>query len=257
MKQPLNIGKEPSLHKIVITSAFLHLLFIAFIVVPVKTREREFRSYFVNLVGPVEVHRGVTPRVAREAKKKIVAKKRRVAKKKTAIPESKAGMSLESVDKAAREIERIRAISALSKRKKEEERLAREIERIRAISALSRHKEEREKTHQIEVVGKGVYESSPRGSGIPGKVSREVSDSYYAIITRKIWAQWVYPDFDAERLEVVISIRIDGYGNVISHEIEDSSGNKLFDHSAINAILKASPLPPPLVEMEIGVRFYL
>jgi outer membrane biosynthesis protein TonB len=30
----------------------------------------------------------------------------------------------------------------------------------------------------------------------------------------------------------------------------------LFDSSALKAISKASPLPPPHEEMEIGVRFY-
>jgi TonB family protein len=56
---------------------------------------------------------------------------------------------------------------------------------------------------------------------------------------------------------VVISIKIDSQGKVVSQEIEKSSGNILFDRSAEKAISKASPLPPPPVEMEIGVRFYL
>ena len=44
---------------------------------------------------------------------------------------------------------------------------------------------------------------------------------------------------------------------VLSQDIEKSSGNLLFDRSATKAISKASPLSPPPVEMEIGVRFYL
>ena len=51
MRHALNIGKEPKFNVIVVTSAVVHLLLITFIVVPLKTRDREYKSYFVNLVG--------------------------------------------------------------------------------------------------------------------------------------------------------------------------------------------------------------
>ncbi|KPJ98888.1 MAG: hypothetical protein AMK71_10650, partial [Nitrospira bacterium SG8_35_4] len=58
-------------------------------------------------------------------------------------------------------------------------------------------------------------------------------------------------------LETLISFTMDKDGKVISHKIEESSGNYLFDLSAVKAILKASPLPPHPVEREIEVRFHL
>ncbi len=57
MKQHLNIGKEPNLQKIVIASAALHILFIALVAVLLRTKEREYKSYFVNLVSLTEIQR--------------------------------------------------------------------------------------------------------------------------------------------------------------------------------------------------------
>ncbi|MDP2753115.1 MAG: energy transducer TonB, partial [Nitrospirota bacterium] len=57
-------------------------------------------------------------------------------------------------------------------------------------------------------------------------------------------------------LEAIISIKIKRDGAITAQRIEKSSGNTLFDRSAIKALAKASPLSPPPYEMEIGVRFY-
>jgi colicin import membrane protein len=226
MRQSPDISKEPSLQKIVIASAILHFLFITLVVIPFRTRERELESYFVNLVGPIEVHREVksTTLVKKRKKRRVIPKKRIAA------------------------IQRTREQEAI-------DRVAREIERIRAIKALSERKRQREKAREIEIVKKRVYEDFSEGS--PEKETYGNLNFYYALITRKIWSHWVYPDFESTGLEVIVSIKIDRDGRIVSHQIEKSSGNVLFDRSAIKALSKASPLPPPPKEMEIGVRFHL
>ncbi|HEX8948661.1 MAG TPA: cell envelope integrity protein TolA [Dissulfurispiraceae bacterium] len=78
---------------------------------------------------------------------------------------------------------------------------------------------------------------------------------YYSAIVARIRQQWVYPDSLDRDLEAIISIRIAKDGSVTLGGIEKSSGNRLFDRSVLNAISKASPLPSPPQEMEIGVRF--
>ena len=78
---------------------------------------------------------------------------------------------------------------------------------------------------------------------------------YYAVVVARIRQQWVYPDTLDRDLEAIISIRIAKDGSVTLGGIEKSSGNRLFDRSVLNAISKASPLPSPPKEMEIGVRF--
>jgi colicin import membrane protein len=238
------IGKEPSLQKIIIISAVLHVLFVSLAVVPLNKREREFRSYQVKLVAPMRApgdSRGTMP----EAKKKAVPHKKIRRKlppkkivekpsKKIAEKPSKADMSLEKTARVSRRIEKIRAISNLSKRKKE-----------------------REKAKEVAVIRKKARERRDGGSGIPLEGTGIESDSYYSLITRKIWSQWVYPELVSSGLETIISIKIDRKGKIVSQEIEKYSGNRLFDRSAVKALSKASPLPPPPFEMEIGVRFHI
>jgi len=82
------------------------------------------------------------------------------------------------------------------------------------------------------------------------------SADYYSTIIKEIRQQWVYPDTGKKDIEAIISIKILKDGTAIVQRVEKSSGNALFDRSAIRALAKASPLPPPPQEMEIGVRFY-
>ena len=91
-------------------------------------------------------------------------------------------------------------------------------------------------------------------SASPEKV--HPSEDYYSKITKEIWQQWVFPNTGKKDLEAIISIKILKDGTAIVQKIEKSSGNTLFDRSALKALAKASPLPPPPYEMEIGVRFY-
>jgi TolA protein len=97
--------------------------------------------------------------------------------------------------------------------------------------------------------GSSAKATSPQGQG--GGAA-----DYYSMITKEIWQQWVYPDTGKKDIEAIISVKILRDGTAIVQKIERSSGNALFDRSAIRAIAKASPLPPPPQEMEIGVRFY-
>jgi len=87
-------------------------------------------------------------------------------------------------------------------------------------------------------------------------VKGTVFDDYYSKITKEIWQQWVFPDTGQKDIEAIISVRILKDGTTTVQKIEKSSGNTLFDRSAIKALAKANPLPPPPYEMEIGVRFY-
>lgn len=236
MKYALNIGKEPNFQTIVISSAVIHLLLISLIVIPLRSKENEYRSYFVDLVGPIEAPRENT---AAPSSRTVVEKKEEnkavQAKEPVSKPLPKADMSLESAERVSKEIDRLRSLSALSKLK---------------------NKKEEKKASALETLRHNVQVSAVRSGASTGAQSL-APDSYYAQITRKIWGEWIYPDFGSSGLEVIINMKIEKDGRIVSHEIEKPSGNALFDRSAMNAVSKASPLPPPPFEMEIGVRFYL
>ena len=138
------------------------------------------------------------------------------------------------------------------------ENVSKEIERIRAINTLSKKREKnRKKIREIEIGKEKAPDIPAGGEGIPRTGTGDYTDYYYSIVSQKIWRHWFYAHSRSSGLEVIISIRIDKYGEVISQEIEKFSGDVLFDRSAIKAISKASPFPPPPEELEIGVRFYL
>jgi colicin import membrane protein len=127
-------------------------------------------------------------------------------------------------------------ISAIAAKKKVEK-----IVRLRSIISLKASGDNRRVNSQIT--------GAPVGKGT-------MFDDYYSKIIREIWQQWVFPDTGQKDLEAIISVRIKRDGAITAQRIEKSSGNLLFDRSAIKALAKASPLPPPPYEMEIGVRFY-
>ncbi|RJQ54830.1 MAG: cell envelope integrity protein TolA [Nitrospiraceae bacterium] len=233
MKYALHIGKEPNFQAVVIASAVIHLVLVALIVIPLKTKGDEYRSYFVDLVGPLETRTENTASYSSTGKggeREAVA-----IKEPSAQSESKADMSLES-ERVAKEIDRIRSISALSKQK---------------------NKKEEERYRDIEIIRQNIHGSAVKNTTRGAGSQSPAPDSYYALVTRRIWSEWVYPDFGSSGLEVIISMKIEKDGKIISCEIEKPSGNPLFDRSAVKAVAKADPLPPPPYEMEIGVRFYL
>ncbi|MEC4675835.1 MAG: energy transducer TonB [Nitrospirota bacterium] len=111
----------------------------------------------------------------------------------------------------------------------------------------------------ISLKGKSVpgdRASATQGGGGPASSKGTPFADYYTKITTEIWQEWVYPDLGEENLETVIFVRILKNGSINVQGIEKSSGNQLFDRSALRAITKASPVTPPPYEMEVGIRFY-
>ena len=240
MKQYLYSAREPNFQKIIITSALIHVLFITLIAVPLKSRKREYKSYFVNIVTPAQLRRTPGPKTEKSA----ATVKRKTAPRKRV--KSKEGVALEPADRAIKEIKRLNAIGALAKKKKQEELAlakAREAEEARADA--------------IESIRKKMMSNISVGPSVPGNAVSAEAGSYHALIIEKIQGQWIHSKFASRDLEAIISFTMDKDGKVLSHKIERSSGNYLFDLSAEKAILKASPLPPHPVEREIEVRFHL
>jgi TonB family protein len=149
------------------------------------------------------------------------------------------------------QIERKRA-DVTTDQKRVEERLSeiaskKKIERIvklRSIVSIGRS--------DAKPVGKS---SSAQASG-GGSAKGTIFDSYYARITSQIRQEWVFPDTGDRNLEAVVAVKILKDGEINVQGIEKSSGNLLFDRSALRALAKASPVASPPYEMEIGIRFF-
>ncbi len=143
--------------------------------------------------------------------------------------------------------------------KKQDDSIIRE--RIEALEAKKKIEKMAALRKMVDIGGQKSLSQGKTG-GISQGGSRPVtggtstgSGDYYSMVVNKIKQQWVFPESIDKDLLVVITIRIARDGSVTIDRIEKSSGNALFDRSALRAINKASPLPPPPQEMEMGVRF--
>jgi colicin import membrane protein len=221
--------KEPSLQKTTVISLALHIsvLFIALLLLKQSNKFMIPSPYVVSLVSPeVLKGKGMDIRAKQETTKPL---------KDTSVVETAPKLDMKKKDKKREEMveERIAAIAA----KKKVERLV----KLRSEISLKASGK----------INRDGSETTPAQAG-----NGSLFDEYYTKIRKEIWQQWIFPDFGQKDLEAIIAIRIMKDGTISIQKIEKSSGNSFFDKSAIKALTKASPLPPPPYEMEMGVRFY-
>jgi len=146
-----------------------------------------------------------------------------------------------------------------SKNSKEDKTSLKRVEdRISELDAKKRVERIVKLRSIISLKGKGEQNTQKTSaqSANTGASKGTLFDSYYAKIRGQIWQEWIYPDTGDKNLETIIFVKIIKDGTVNVQGIEKSSGNILFDRSALKAIGKASPVTPPPYEMEIGIRFY-
>jgi colicin import membrane protein len=224
-----------SLHRLTLLSLIIHIVFLGFAMLALK-RTSHFlmpSPYVVDLVGTESVP---VPGPAKALERAPVQEK-----KPSEAPlqprhhkETQETKKAQNVDK--RNEQYFSEIIAAIEAKKKIERIA----RLREVITL-----------------RGSAEGKAQASqGSSAKREGSVMDAYYVQITKEIWQHWVFPDTGVKNIETVVSMRIFKDGSVQVQGIEKSSGNPLFDRSALKAVVKASPLTPPPYEMEIGVRFY-
>jgi len=191
--------------------------------------------YVVNLVGAENSNRPVA-----------------LATTPQPTPKTEAARDTRAAQKAGnnRPVQRSRAseeqylserIAALKAKKRIEE-----IGRLRNIISLK----------GSDLKGSGSNRRTEAADAASGRGAGPMVDDYYMRITKEIWQHWVFPETGDKNLEAIILVKVLKDGSVRIMGIEKSSGNPLFDRSALRAITRASPLTPPPSEMEIGVRFY-
>jgi colicin import membrane protein len=219
--------RGPSLQKTTALSFGLHLtvFLIAFLILKQPDHIISPPPYIVSLVSP-DVFRDVNE------------------ERKADVDTMKESVALSDIPK--KDIKEIT--------KKEKERVEKRISAITTKKKIERIVSLRRSIIPLRATGNKRSSNPQTTSTYTGKGI--LFDDYYSKITREIWQQWVFPDTGQKNFEAIISIRILKDGTITAQRIEKSSGNPIFDRSAIKAIAKASPLSPPPYEMEIGIRFY-
>lgn len=229
--------REPSIQRTAALSCAVHLVALLIVVLVMRQSSQIVMPspYIVQLVNPGAVtgfDRDEGTESLRETQ--AVAQPAETPKKNVKEENTKDKM----VRKKLLE-EKIAALAAKDAAKKKIEKLEK-IVSLRKVISLKAGSVKKIKTNA---------QATGQGKGTP-------FDEYYSKITKEIWQEWVYPDIGRKDIEAVIAVKILKDGTAIVQRVEKSSGNSLFDKSAIKALAKASPLTPPPDEIELGVRFY-
>jgi colicin import membrane protein len=162
-----------------------------------------------------------------ERKRKQEEKKMKEAEAKRQAEEEK---KREAQEKKEREAEAKR--QAEEKRKKEAEAKRQAEEKRKKEAEAKRQAEEKKKQEAEEAKRQLISGCSSSLGALVGEIENKVHNN------------WTYAG-DATGLEVIISVKVTRDGEVASANEWRSSGDPIFDRSAVNALRKASPLPFP------------
>ncbi len=235
---------DPGLKKAAAVSFALHLLFasLAFITIGRAPTFVMPSPYVVSLVSPGKAALKAS-RIP--PTKKTVAP----AKAEDELPVEKPSVKMvkEPPEKVLKKYSKDK-IAELAAKREHEKYLSDRKSALLAKQKLARVKRLGEAKSVVTVTVK------PTGVG-PGTVEGAIVSSYTDMLISLIQQEWVFFDTDSGNIFAIISIRISKNGALKITKVERTSGNAIFDRSALRAIQKASPVPPPPYEMELGVRF--
>jgi len=97
----------------------------------------------------------------------------------------------------------------------------------------------------------GAEEPEGRPEGTPEGTADTASegDPYATEVWRRIHDGWrvpqTVPSRDLPRLRALVFLRLADDGRIIEHRVVEPSGNRFFDASTIEAVLRVDRLPPP------------
>ena len=116
---------------------------------------------------------------------------------------------------------------------KHQEEIKRQAEEKKKKEAEAKRQAEEKKKREAEEAKRQLISSCSSALGaLVGEIENKVHNN------------WAYAG-DATGLEVIISVKVTRDGEVASANEWRSSGDPIFDRSAVNALRKASPLPFP------------
>lgn len=130
------------------------------------------------------------------------------------------------------------------------------LEKLRALEALEKMKKEvsgRDAKAQQQPKAKAPpYKGQVISSGnsFTG-ISRLRVNDYLESLTQKVRENWELPQWlSSANLKAVIIVSVDSRGYVVKNEIHTSSGNSVFDASCVAAVKNSSPFTEPPEEVQ-------
>ena len=139
----------------------------------------------------------------------------------------------------------------VERKRKQEEKKKKETEAKRKAESKHqeeiKHKAEEKKKKETEAKRQAEEKKKREAEEAKRQLISSCSSALVALvgeIENKVHNNWAYAG-DATGLEVIISVKVTRDGEVASANEWRSSGDPIFDRSAVNALRKASPLPFP------------
>lgn len=200
--------------------------------------------YYVDLVNlPVERPQSGRPDAApKKSVKKKAAKKTSQVKKSSSVASSQAVVRTSGPS----ETDIATKIANMQDKKKKRQ----EIDDLKSKLAAMAVQDSR---------GEEAVPDAP--IGMPDGTGDEVGPSYQAWLQAYLKQQWALSEYQVTRLdlEAIVQIVYDNHGKMIDFRFIEKSGDRFFDDSVKNAVLKSSELekPPPVPRWEVDVVFNL
>ncbi len=169
-------------------------------------------------------------------KRQEIERKRKQEEKKKKETETKRKAEAKHQEEIKRQAEEKKKKETETKRKaeaKHQEEIKRQAEEKKKKEAEAKRQAEEKKKREAEEAKRQLISSCSSALGtLVGEIENKVHNN------------WAYAG-DATGLEVIISVKVTRDGEVASANEWRSSGDPIFDRSAVNALRKASPLPFP------------
>jgi colicin import membrane protein len=239
--------REPTLRDTTIISLCLHIILFGLTLLTLKKSTYLLlpEPYTVRLVSPDRLTGGSGISSRAQKIKAIKREQRKRMKVKKHIPPPPAKKTVKKTVQPRRGISVEEQINLIKAKK----RIEKIVKLRKAVLSIQGEAEAGKPDSQ------GKAEDHP-SQAVNSSGGDSLLAGYHALVKERIWNEWVYPSLgDREDLECIVTITIEKDGKVVVKGIDRSSGNRLFDRSALRAIEKASPLPPPPYRMTIGLRF--
>lgn len=239
----------------------VHVLVIAVLVVSVRWHTQPKRVYPKVMQATVVQDAGAKKQIEqlRQQSDKLQAleaeKEKQAQREKLADQEKREKQARQQADtekKKRIELEQQKDAELKRKatdRKKLEDKKSAEAEKKRA--AAEQQKKDAEQRHKQaesglkeQLAAEEKERAQAQAAALAVRQQGEIA-RFEAIIRQKVERSWTRPASTREGLECTVQVRLVPGGEVLQVTVMRSSGNALFDRSAVNAIYKASPLPVP------------
>lgn len=263
--------KDRQLSRMVLLSAFIHVVLVGYMVTSVRQGQSEPRvlqTYTVALVSPEalglpapaqpavsdqEVKPAKSVKAAQKKKKtvKIAAKKETTPKKKAQqkVKAKKPKKEAQPKPPPGQEQASRQKDTHISTQKRDQQILA-ALEKVRqrvkgaGDQARPAKNTKNSKRGVSGGASSGVARQGDRGGAGPVRGLQFIL--YTEQVKRQVKQSWIVAELKTG-LTVIVRFGIQANGQVFDVEFAQRSGDMVFDESAVRAVRKASPLPPPPV----------